>query len=291
MFHAENHGVSVRESKRSREREFLMQVHETVAAGGKVLIPVFALGRAQELLILLESYWERMSLQVPIYFSAGLVQRANSFYKLFASWMSPQLQAEHNLFDFRHVAPLPSKAALHAPGACVLFATPGMLTAGLALEAFKVWAGDPGNMVLVPGYCVQGTLGAKVQSGAKQIEVEGRSLPVRCKVSQASFSVHADAKGILQLIRTAQPRCVMLVHGEPVTMSQLKRRIERDYGLPCLSPPNLSRVVIDAQLSLPILVSTKLLTAHPASAGGGGGEGEGGGGSGGDDGGASVRPR
>ena len=128
----------------------------------------------------------------------------------------------------------------------------------------QVWAGDPGNMVLVPGYCVQGTLGAKVQSGAKQIEVEGRSLPVRCKVShatltptltptitltltltpnpnpnpnpnpltlsppnpipqvsQASFSAHADAKGILQLIRTAQPRCVMLVHGEPVTMAQL----------------------------------------------------------------------
>eukprot|EP00964_Phaeocystis_antarctica_P021137 scaffold11701_cov56-Phaeocystis_antarctica.AAC.4 len=50
-------------------------------------------------------------------------------------------QAEHNLFDFRHVAPLLSKATLHAPGACVLFATPGMLTAGLALEAFKVRAG------------------------------------------------------------------------------------------------------------------------------------------------------
>ena len=113
-------------------------------------------------------------------------------------------------------------------------------------------------MVLVPGYCVQGTLGAKVQSGAKQVEVEGRSLTVRCKVSQASltltlaltstltptptpdliltltltlqtlpqvsqasFSAHADAKGILQLIRTAQPRCVMLVHGEPVATSQL----------------------------------------------------------------------
>ena len=121
----------------------------------------------------------------------------------------------------------------------MLFATPGMLTAGLALEAFKVWAGDPRNMVLVPGYCVQGTLGAKVQSGAKQVEVEGRSMPVRCKVCQASFSAHADAKGILQLIRTAQPRCVLLVHGEPVTMAQLKRRIERDYGLPCLAPPNL----------------------------------------------------
>ena len=53
----------------------------------------------------------------------------------------------------------------------------------------QVWAGDPGNMVLVPGYCVQGTLGAKVQSGAKQVEVEGRSLAVRCKVSRASLSL------------------------------------------------------------------------------------------------------
>ena len=83
-------------------------------------------------------------------------------------------------------------------------------------------------------------------------------------------------------------------------MSQLKRRIERDYGLPCLSPPNLSRVVIDAQPSLPILVSTSLLqarrrhaaalTAHPASGGGGGGGGDGGGEGGeGGEGGASAR--
>ena len=87
-------------------------------------------------------------------------------------------------------------------------------------------------------------------------------------------------------------------------MAQLKRRIERDYGLPCLSPPNLSRVVIDAQPSLPILVSTSLLharrrdaaalTAQPASGGGSGGGGGGcGGGSGGDggDGDASARLR
>ena len=75
-------------------------------------------------------------------------------------------------------------------------------------------------------------------------------------------------------------------------MAQLKRRIERDYGLPCLSPPNLSRVVIDAQPSLPILISTSLLqarrrdaaalTAQPASGGGSGGEGDGGDGGDGD---------
>ena len=60
-----------------RERDFLKKVHECVNNGGKVLIPVFALGRAQELCILLETYWERMDLKVPIYFAAGLTEKVD----------------------------------------------------------------------------------------------------------------------------------------------------------------------------------------------------------------------
>ncbi|EPB75305.1 metallo-beta-lactamase domain protein [Ancylostoma ceylanicum] len=71
------YATTIRDSKRARERDFLRKVHDRVMAGGKVLIPVFALGRAQELCILLESYWERMDLKVPIYFSQGLAERAN----------------------------------------------------------------------------------------------------------------------------------------------------------------------------------------------------------------------
>jgi integrator complex subunit 11 len=66
------YATTVRDSKRARERDFLKAVHTCVAAGGKVLIPVFALGRAQELCILLDEYWERTNLKVPIYFSAGM---------------------------------------------------------------------------------------------------------------------------------------------------------------------------------------------------------------------------
>lgn len=58
-----------------REANFLKKVHKTVSNGGKVLIPVFALGRAQELCILIETYWERMGLKVPIFFSAGKDQK------------------------------------------------------------------------------------------------------------------------------------------------------------------------------------------------------------------------
>ena len=67
------YATTIRDSKRIRERDFLKRVHETVEKGGKVLIPVFALGRAQELCILIDAYWERMNLNVPIYFSAGMI--------------------------------------------------------------------------------------------------------------------------------------------------------------------------------------------------------------------------
>lgn len=65
------YGDTVRDSKRAREKDFLNKVHDCVKRGGKVLIPVFALGRAQELCILIDNYWERMKLKVPVYFSAG----------------------------------------------------------------------------------------------------------------------------------------------------------------------------------------------------------------------------
>ena len=67
------YATTVRSSRKAREGDFLKKVHEAVLSGGKVLIPVFALGRAQELLLLIDSYWERISelKEIPIYFSAG----------------------------------------------------------------------------------------------------------------------------------------------------------------------------------------------------------------------------
>jgi integrator complex subunit 11 len=69
------YATTIRDSKRCRERDFLKKVHDSIDKGGKVLIPVFALGRAQELCILLETYWDRMNLKVPIYFSLGLTEK------------------------------------------------------------------------------------------------------------------------------------------------------------------------------------------------------------------------
>jgi integrator complex subunit 11 len=107
-----------------------------VERGGKVLVPVFALGRVQELCILIETYWERMNLgHVPIYFSAGLVQRANYYYQLFINWTNEKIRetfVKRNMFDFNHIQSF-DRNLIDKPGPMVLFATPGMLHAGTSL--------------------------------------------------------------------------------------------------------------------------------------------------------------
>lgn len=144
------YATTIRDSKRCRERDFLTKVHRCVQNGGKVLIPVFALGRAQELCILLETYWERYNLKVPIFFSTGLTEKANEYYRLFVMYTNQKIKdtfVERNMFDFKHIRPF-ERAYADIPGPQVLFATPGMLHAGIALEVFSKWAGSQRNMVI-----------------------------------------------------------------------------------------------------------------------------------------------
>jgi integrator complex subunit 11 len=143
--------------KRGREHELLEGIRKTVSNGGKVLIPVFAVGRAQELCLLLNTYWEQTGLgsSVPILFAEGMAEQATEYYRLFSHWTNTDLQqatsggggptGAGNLFDFQHIgifrkeehwARVLSKDQEHA---MVLFATPAMLSGGLALDVFKEW--------------------------------------------------------------------------------------------------------------------------------------------------------
>lgn len=162
------YATTIRDSKRCRERDFLKKVHDCVDRGGKVLIPVFALGRAQELCILLETYWERMNLKAPIYFAVGLTEKvdyvsnlgfrfdiewlsfqANNYYKMFITWTNQKIRktfVQRNMFEFKHIRPF-DKSYADTPGPMVVFATPGMLHAGLSLQLFKKWAPNENNMV------------------------------------------------------------------------------------------------------------------------------------------------
>ncbi|KAK2163765.1 hypothetical protein LSH36_74g02075 [Paralvinella palmiformis] len=263
------YATTIRDSKRCRERDFLKKVHDCVEKGGKVLIPVFALGRAQELCILLETYWDRMNLQVPIFFSAGLTEKATNYYKLFITWTNQKIKntfVQRNMFEFKHIKPF-ERAYADNPGPMVVFATPGMLHGGLSLQIFRKWCTSDQNVIIMPGYCVAGTVGWKILNGQRKIEFENRqTVEVKMSVQYMSFSAHADAKGIMQLIRHCEPKNVMLVHGEAVKMEFLKKKIQQEFGLDCTNPANGETVSIPSTVSIPIDMSLNLLKRDATTA-------------------------
>ncbi|KAK4799223.1 hypothetical protein SAY86_024588 [Trapa natans] len=259
------YATTVRDSKYAREREFIQAVHKCVTGGGKVLIPTFALGRAQELCILLDDYWERMSIKVPIYFAAGLTIQANMYYKMLINWTSQKIKetyATHNPFNFKNVHKF-ERSMINDPGPCVLFATPGMISGGFSLEVFKHWAPSEKNLIMLPGYCVAGTVGHKLMSGkATSVDLDKDTrIDVRCKIHQLSFSPHTDSKGIMDLVRFLSPKHVILVHGEKPKMASLKAKIESELKIPSYVPCNNETVSVPSTHYLKADASSAFLRA------------------------------
>jgi len=257
------YATTIRDSKRCRERDFLKKVHDCVERGGKVLIPVFALGRAQELCILLETYWERMNLKVPVFFSTGLTEKANNYYKMFITWTNEKIRktfVERNMFDFKHIKGF-ERSLINNEGPMVVLSTPGMLHGGLSLQIFEEWCGSEANMIIMPGYCVAGTVGHKILNGTRTLDRPGKAgkLEVKMSVQYMSFSAHADAKGIMQLISYCEPKNVMLVHGEGHKMEFLKHKIRSEYKIECYMPANGQTAVVKTPVEVPVAVSKTLL--------------------------------
>ena len=239
------YGDKVRDTKRIREREFLKKIQEIIDKKGKVLIPIFALGRAQELCIILDTYWKRNNLDVPIYFVGPMAQKANFYYKIFQNWMNSTVKnlfTKSNVFDFKFIKN-GDKALMGGDRPMIIFATPGMLHGGLSLNIFKEYiAHDKKNCVIIPGYCSIGTVGNRIISGEKKIEIDNEIVMVNCEVYYMSFSAHADAKGLLQLIKNIQPKNIMLVHGDFEIMKKFKKTCSERTKSDIIMPANNEEV-------------------------------------------------
>ncbi|KAL0226801.1 hypothetical protein P9112_014125 [Eukaryota sp. TZLM1-RC] len=203
-----------------RDQRFLSLIHETVLKGGKVLVPSTGLGRMQEICATCDSYWENNSIDVPVYFSTGLSPHADVAYLHYGSWTCLPGGVR-----YKRIKPF-SWTTISADHPCVVFAAPGMLQGGTALELFKRWAGDPKNTVILPGYCVTNTFAARVLAGeVSSFEVDGERVEVKCRIAQLEFSAHSDGLGICRLIKGLRPKTIVLVHAEKRKMNTFKAHL------------------------------------------------------------------
>jgi len=239
MITESTYGSVIRDCRKSREREFLHSIQACIDRGGKALIPIAAIGRAQEICLIIDSYWERLGLDVPIYFAGGMTEKANEIYRRFINYTNESVRKkiyERNVFEFNHIKPYFRGCELDGP--CVIFSSPGMLHSGHSLRIFQSICSDSKNLVILPGYCVRGTLGDKVLNGSKREKIQGEDVDIELEIKNIAFSAHADTLGIMKIIDQCKPRNIMLVHGEKTRMNALKFNISQEFKIPVYTPAN-----------------------------------------------------
>lgn len=229
------YGTHLHEKRGEREARFTNTIFNTVTRGGRCLIPVFALGRAQELLLILDEYWQmHPELQdIPIYYASSLAEKCMSVYQTHVNAMNDKIKrqiAVKNPFVFKHILDLKSIDNFDDCGPCVVLASPGMMQSGLSRELFEQWCENPKNTCLIAGYCCEGTLAKHVLSEPDEIlSMDGQKLNRKCKVEYISFSAHADYRQISEFVRALHPPQIVLVHGEANEMLKLKQGLTDQY--------------------------------------------------------------
>lgn len=244
------YGTHIHEKREERESRFTTLVSDIVQRGGRCLIPVFALGRAQELLLILDEYWSmHPELQdIPIYYASSLAKKCMAVYQTYINAMNDKIRRQiaiNNPFVFRHISNLKGIDHFEDIGPCVIMASPGMMQSGLSRELFESWCTDTKNGVIIAGYCVEGTLAKTVLSEPEEITtMSGQKLPLKMSVDYISFSAHTDYQQTSEFIKLLKPPHVVLVHGEQNEMSRLRAALQRENptGLTLHSPRNTQAI-------------------------------------------------
>jgi metallo-beta-lactamase family protein len=218
------------------EEELRAHLARALSRNGVVVMPAFAVGRAQTLLYLISRLKARRAIpDVPIYLNSPMAINATRLYH--------EHMAEHRLSDeeceaAHSVAQMVNTAddsrALNARGGpMVIISASGMATGGRVLHHLKAFAPDARNMIVLPGFQAAGTRGAALAGGAAELKIHGGYVPVRAEVVKMdSMSAHADYTEILEWLRGFErpPRRTFVTHGEPAAADEMRRRIEETLG-------------------------------------------------------------
>ncbi len=209
-------------------------LERAVADGGTVLVPAFAVGRAQAMLYWLDRIFASGRVaRVPVFVDSPMATSVTELYRRHADWHRLSHADCDRIFGGVHFTRSveESKRLASVQGPAVLISASGMLTGGRVLHHFKRLAPEPANTILLAGFQAPGTRGGALAAGARELKMHGAYVPVRAKVEHIdSLSAHADQAELLAWLRGsgATPGRVLLVHGEPVAADALRRRIEEE---------------------------------------------------------------
>ena len=240
-----------RRHDRSSPDEALTEViNRTIRRGGTVIIPAFAVGRAQSLLFHLSVLTRTGRIPtLPIYLDSPMAVDAS---EIFCRFPAGRRLTDEQCREACHVATYvreteQSKALNTNRMPKIIISASGMATGGRVLHHLKNYAPDRRSTIVLAGYQAGGTRGAALRDGASEIKIHGSYVPVRAEVvSLDMFSAHADRDELMTWLGNfeAPPRQTFVVHGEPQSSDRLRHSIKERLGWDARVPEHMERVVL-----------------------------------------------
>jgi uncharacterized protein len=219
----------------------LKSIKDTISLGGKVIIPSFAVGRAQEILLMLDDYMNSgLMPKVPIYVD-GMINKAMRIHRHNVIYCRKELQSrilmsDYDPFKSPNFIPVESKAqrskVVTEDQSSIIVTTSGMLTGGPVIYYLAKLAGNSTNKVILVGYQAEGTAGRALQEGTKRLRLDkGRvNVEVRLSVESQHMSAHADRPQLETMIKKVNGlKTVFIMHGEKSKSEELREDIAGKY--------------------------------------------------------------
>jgi len=243
----------IQPSRPEVESAFINAVNTVLKDGGKVLIPIPAVGRAQEIMMVIDQYMKSGEMvEAPVFYE-GMIAEASAIHEAYPEYLARELrqkilETDDNPFDSEYFTNVEHPDAREEPlregSPGIIIATSGMLEGGPVLEYFKNIAPDKKNKILFVSYQVNGTLGRRVLDGARQVSLIGREgkvevVNINCGIERLDgFSGHSDYNQLISFVHKLRPklRRVLVNHGERRKSENLSMSIRRMFRVPAHYP-------------------------------------------------------
>ncbi len=248
-------------SREDAEEELLKILVDAYVNKGKVIIPVFGVGRSQEMLLVIESLISqgRLPKDIKVYVD-GMVYEVTAIHTAYPEFLNRQLRSRilrgdnpFTIENFKAVGSHKEREAIFESNECaIVLATSGMLNGGTSLEYFKQFAPYENNAIVFVGYQARGTLGRRVKDGEKEILLSNTGssddrISVKMKVCEmkGAFSAHSDFNLTKKFVSnlSVKPKKVILNHGEPAKLASFSEVVKRIIpGVKTYTPENLESI-------------------------------------------------
>ncbi|HJJ67643.1 MAG TPA: beta-CASP ribonuclease aCPSF1 [Methanocorpusculum sp.] len=239
-------------SRADAEAHLCEVISETLSRGGKALIPAFAVGRSQELMLALEEGIRNKKLPACKIYLDGMIKEATAMHTAYPEYLNNDLRNQifrdnYNPFlaeCFEQVDSYEKRQeVIFSKDPCVIISTSGMLNGGPVLDYLSNLAESEKNTLIFVGYQADGTYGRRIQKGWREVPMGKKgSIIINMEVQTVEgFSGHADRKQLMNYVQYVQPKPerVFTIHGEESKTIDLASSIYKKYHIQTVSPQNL----------------------------------------------------